>query len=359
MTAAFPLTVIHMTTLHQTLPAIAQRSYPIIIEPHALDRLTEILGNIGMYPQYVILYDARLQDLAHRVQQTLPQATMLTVPSGEHSKSLAMVESIIQQMLDRQILRSALLINIGGGMLTDLGGFIGSIYLRGIDFVHISTSVLGMVDAAIGGKTGIDFASTKNSIGTIAHPRAIIVDTTVLSSLPDQQLKEGLVEVIKMAAILDEGTFTWLERHIEPLLERSPSELQTCIERAASMKTTIVAADEREMQQRMLLNFGHTVGHALEICSQFTISHGIAVSMGMVAEMALAQSPAAARVTDLLRKIDMPVNLPTGYAAESLWNIMLRDKKNTAGLVRMAIPCRIGAGEIRSLSKDQFLHLLQ
>lgn len=335
--------------------ARARPPIPILVEQHAISRLTEIIGESSAYDVVAILHDSAVKQTAQDVASSWKNAVLIEVPSGEQSKSLQEVERLTSVLLDARVTRHSLLIAVGGGMLTDIGGFVASIYMRGIDCVLVPTTFLAMVDAAIGGKTAVDLHTVKNILGTFAHPRAVICDIDALATLPDAALCEGLVEVIKMAAMLDEAAFLWIEKNINAIVGRDAATLITCIEHAVRMKATIVEEDEEEKSnKRMLLNFGHTVGHAIEALSNFQLSHGKAVSIGMAVEMAIAQTDAAKRVLSLLEKIRMPTVFPRTHGKEEVWNAMQSDKKASGGILRIAVPVSIGHGSVQSLTKEKF-----
>jgi 3-dehydroquinate synthetase len=221
--------------------------------------------------------------------------------------------------------------------------------------VNVPTTLLGMVDAAIGGKTGVDLGGAKNILGTIRQPGAVLADLDFLASLNDRQLAEGLVEVFKMAACLDAEAFDRLEQGLDGLLERQPAALLDAIDTGVRLKLAVVEEDAHESGKRMVLNFGHTIGHALETESGFEISHGAAVAIGMDLECDLAESPARDRIAAVLRRLGFALGLPKGMEAESLWQHVTKDKKITAsGAVRFAAPGRLGEAEIRELDPSKF-----
>jgi 3-dehydroquinate synthase len=330
--------------------------YPILIEEGSIAQLSSLLD--GLRPDLIaILHDEGVTPIAQQIRKLLPRSLLLSVPSGEGSKSLATIERLAAAMLKKGLTRRSVLINVGGGMLTDLGGFLASIYMRGIRYINIPTTMLGMVDAGVGGKTGIDLGSVKNILGTIAHPSAIVIDPQFLATLPEPALAEGLVEAVKMAAILDEKTFAWYEAHLPDVLKRDPHALQEAIMTAVQLKADTVMQDERDDGKRLFLNFGHTIGHAVEAWSEFTIPHGQAVSIGMVAEMALAKTNGADRITRLLEAMNMPTTMPADAPSNILWKLMQSDKKNAAGQVRMAVPVSIGKGEMHPIREEDFRRL--
>lgn len=346
-----------MTTITQHIPGKPQE-YPIIIEDDAIGQIPTLIKEQGDVDQVFILYDENLADLAEKIQGSIEGSQLISIESGEQSKCLDMVEEVAMGLTEAGASRKSLLICVGGGMMTDLGGFVASVYMRGIRFINVSTSLLGMCDAAIGGKTAIDLNHYKNLIGTTYHPIAIIIDLSVLATLPDHMLRCGIVEVIKKAMILDAEVFEWFEDNMETLLDRDLDVLRTCIEHAARMKVDVVESDEKEGHRRKFLNFGHTIGHAVEAYSQFQIAHGEAVSIGMVAEMKIDRTPNADRLIALLEKLHMPLQIPPNQDPGALWDIMLHDKKTVAGEVHIAVPTEIGNGHVRQISKEEFLSSL-
>jgi 3-dehydroquinate synthase len=346
-----------MATITLTPPTHAPTPYPILIGKGVLTSLPDILSTLGSVDHIVILCDRRVESIAERVGTIVGSQHILPVESGEQSKSLQELERLAGELLRIGATKSSLLIAVGGGMVTDLGGFLASIYMRGIRVVHVPTSMLGMVDASVGGKTGVELGLVKNVLGSIHHPSAIVSDTDVLAGLPDPQLREGIVEVIKEAAMLDADVFAWFEKSLTKILKRDGAALERCIVEGVRMKSVVVQADDRDASHRHFLNFGHTIGHAVEAHSQFSISHGRAVSIGMVAEMSIAKVPGADRVTKLLQAMEMPLEIPSKFSLDDLWTVIQSDKKKKAGVVRMFVPEEIGKGHMIPLSREQFLRL--
>lgn len=252
----------------------------------------------------------------------------LSIPAGEAHKNLHTCAAIWQAFLSAELDRKALVVNLGGGVTGDMGGFCAATWKRGLDFVQIPTTLLSMTDAAIGGKTGVDFQGIKNAIGVIKQPAAVFVDTVFLNTLPVRERKSGLAEVIKHFAI--SGA---LDKNLDDL------------ERSIGVKVRIVHDDPHEKGLRMLLNFGHTIGHAIEsyfLNTAMPLTHGEAIAIGMICETAiLAEKEGAPAFQGPLEKIILenfqfqPV-LPEATGA--LWKLMLQDKKNASGKVRMALP---------------------
>lgn len=348
-----------MHTLTLTPPAHERKPTEIIIgegfveTPRGGVSLAKILKT-GSFDRIVLLYDQGVEPITKRLEASLPSCLPIAVKSGDASKSFLEVERITTLMLDGGCTRKTLLVCVGGGMLTDLGGFVSSIFMRGISCVLIPTSLLSMVDAAIGGKTAVNAGGRKNMIGTMSHPVSVIVDLSLLNNLPAPQLSEGLVEVIKIAAMVDAPFFTWLEENIVKVLERRTLELSECVTRGIEAKIRIVEQDEHDRDERLLLNFGHTIGHAVEALSQYKLSHGAAVSIGMIAEMKVLKTKDLKRVSALLEAIKMPISLPDSMTQDALFSVMLSDKKNEKGVVRCAVPVKIGEGAVKTISPQQF-----
>ncbi len=309
------------------------------------------------YDRVAFLFDVGIELIAEKVMSTLGDCVRIPVRSGDASKSLTEVDRIVSVMLEAGCTRKTLLICIGGGMVTDLGGFVASVFMRGIPCVLAPTTLLGMVDAAIGGKTAVNVGTTKNMIGTTTHPESVLIDTELLQSLPDSQLAEGLSEVIKIAAMLDKPLFEWLENVMPQILKRQPDILEECVVRAVSAKVNIVQTDEHDQKERLLLNFGHTVGHAVEALSHYKLSHGNCVSIGMTAEMKLSDCKDSSRIEKFLQQAGLPLAIPSSMQPKDLWNVMLSDKKNENGLVKIAVPKHLGEGIVLTLTQEKFLTL--
>ncbi len=301
----------------------------------------------------VVLYDKGVAHIAKEVQAGLRDSIGIAVESGDASKSLKEVERITTLMLEAGCTRQTVVVNVGGGMITDLGGLIAGVFMRGVSCIHVPTSMLAMVDASIGGKNGVNLGSTKNIIGVIAHPSAVAIDVELLSDLPEAVLAEGLVEVVKIAAIADEEFFAWLEKNIAKVLAKDLVACEECVAKAVGLKARIVEQDERDEQVRLNLNFGHTVGHAVEAHAKFAMSHGRAVSIGMIAELRMTKMRGIGRIEQLLKDIAMPTELPD-FPPDALWELMRRDKKNVAGSVRVAVPQTLGSAEIRTIQRSDF-----
>ncbi len=347
---------LRMHTLRLTPPARSNPGTDILIGAGALNIPKNLLKHCD---RVAVLYDAGVESIALKVVHGIGECVRIPVKSGDASKSLAEVDRVISVLLKNSCTRKTLLVCVGGGMITDLGGFVASVFMRGVPCVLVPTTLLGMVDAAIGGKTAVNTGSAKNMIGTMTHPRAVCIDTDLLQTLPDAQFREGLSEVIKIAAVVDAPLFGWLEEIMHALLNRHAEIMEECVIRAVSAKVKIVEADEHDRDERLLLNFGHTVGHAVEALSRYTLSHGHCVSIGVVAEMKLTNFKDRGRIEKLLSQAQLPLEIPSDMKPDDLWNSMLSDKKNEVGTVRIAVPKRLGEGVVDTLTKENFLTLFR
>lgn len=337
-----------------TPPAMSPEPTRLILGHGAILSLP---GYINPQSKVVILSDAGIPQIAEAVHGILPTAHRISVPAGDASKSLVEVERMTGEMLAYGCDRQTALVCVGGGMVTDLGGFLGSIFMRGIAVILIPTTLLGMVDASIGGKNAVNVRSRKNVIGTIMHPKAVLIDTSLLRDVPALQFAQGLAEIIKIAAMIDRPFFEWLERELPSILRRDDDAVTVCVSRAIDAKVRVVESDDRDRDVRLLLNFGHTVGHAIEACDAYRISHGDAVSIGMCVEMRLAASPLRSRVEALLAMASLPTTLPPSLDRAALWQAMRSDKKNTDDTIRAAVPMTLGEGTIITLDEHSFLSL--
>jgi 3-dehydroquinate synthase len=293
--------------------------------------------------------------------EALAEAEVIMLPAGEENKVLEVCFQVWETLTEAGFGRHDLLINLGGGMVTDLGGFVASVYKRGFAFVHIPTSLLGMVDAAVGGKTGIDLAGYKNQLGTFQEPLATFVDTGFLQTLPDTEWRNGFAELLKHALIADKTLWEALTQ-----IKNIPLELTADqIRRGVEIKREIVFQDPIESGLRKTLNFGHTIGHALEsyyLHSDIPLAHGHAVAIGMLLEAQLSVYQANLSQTEFAAiekciKQTYPIQIPND--AEALWTLMQQDKKNANGEVRCCLLNAIGTCVFdQTLTFQAFEHVM-
>jgi 3-dehydroquinate synthase len=295
----------------------------------------------------VVVHDDALVPMAQRIAKALGARGTLSVASGGTCKRLESVGQLATSLGRLGATRGTVLVAIGGGTILDLAGFLASIYLRGVPLVVCPTTTLAMCDAALGGKNGVDHDGLKNRLGTIQQPALVFADIGWLQSLSSEQFREGIVEAIKKAAVLDASCFARLESLAPALAVRDSRATQEAIEMAMTMKMNVVVADEREAGLRATLNFGHTIGHAIESLANGSLRHGQAVAMGMLAECRAASNVAApeatGRIAALLRRLGIDPSVPAHLAdAPALWRIAQQDKKARSGRVPMVVPTVIG-----------------
>ncbi len=298
-------------------------------------------------------YAQRLRDALVRAAGKSVRVDTLVLSAGESHKNLAAAAEVLDALAQLGANRDACVLALGGGVVGDIAGFAAACWMRGIDFVQFPTTLLAMVDASVGGKTGIDHPAGKNLIGAFHQPRAVIADLDALATLPDRELHAGLAEVVKTACIGDVDFFAWLEAHADALRARDQDALGHAIATCCRSKAGVVARDEREAGERALLNFGHTFGHALEAEAGYgTLLHGEAVAIGMViaarlsARLGMADATDAQRLAGLLQRCGLPVEPPPDLASEALLARMRLDKKNRAGSLRLILWRGVGRAEI-------------
>lgn len=333
------------------------RSYPIFIGAGVLAGVGQDLLSRRIGKRYVVVADDRVaglygEQLAESLRGAGLDFTILTFPHGEGSKHLNTVADLASGLARLGVERHDALIAMGGGVTGDITGFLASIYMRGIPFVQVPTTLLAQVDSSVGGKTGVDIPEGKNLVGTFYQPRAVYIDSLVLTTLPAAELLNGLAEVIKYGVIRDGEFFGFLEAQRTAILGLDPAVIAKMIERCCAIKAEVVAADEREADLRRILNYGHSLGHAVEAASGYQLPHGLAVAIGMVAvnrlalAMGLLAAVDAARITALLEAYGLPVRIPAGYRISQIKEYLKTDKKSVGGRVFFVLPEQLGRVKI-------------
>jgi len=295
--------------------------------------------------------------------------TILFLPSGESHKRLSSVESLAQQLSNAGADRDSLLLAFGGGVIGDITGFLAAIYMRGIRYVQIPTTLLAQVDSSIGGKTGVNLAAGKNLIGSFYHPQAVFADTGVLATLPPAELRAGLQESIKAGIIYDAKLFRYMEQSAEAILntkkKADPKALTHVVAASVRVKANVVGKDEKESGLRMILNFGHTIGHAIEAATNYRqLLHGEAVAWGSIAALSVAIARNAISEKDANRIANLILRYgplsPFKATAEKLVALTARDKKNRSGIRSFVLPTAIGKVEIvRNVTEPELLAATQ
>lgn len=343
------------SAVHVNVPARPAHSYNVRIAAGIRTRAGEAIAAVLSPRRVVLLTDDTVEALyADTVEQSLTDAGFTpfrhVIPHGEASKSAESLLALLQHMAEEHLTRADCLVALGGGVVGDLGGFAASIYQRGIPFVQIPTTLLAMVDASVGGKTAIDIPAGKNLVGAFHQPSLVLCDPECLDTLPPEILADGFAEVIKYAIIRDRVLYDLL-RSDEPRTHMEEI-IRLCVED----KRVLVEEDETDKGARQLLNLGHTVGHAIESCSDFTISHGSAVAIGTVIIIRAAESLSVCAagttdlVCDLLVRYGLPVSCP--FTTEQLFPAALSDKKRAGSFITLAIPYGIGDTRLVTVPVD-------
>jgi 3-dehydroquinate synthase len=337
-----------------------QRCYDAIVERGILGRAAEYLpappGKV-----FVVSTEDVWGHQCARVEHALANVPheVLFLPGGEDQKRLAPLERLAEEMVRRGGDRSSVVVAFGGGIVTDMAGFLAAIFMRGIPVLQIPTTLLAQVDAAVGGKTGVNLTVGKNLIGSFHQPLAVLIDPSVLETLPDREYRAGLYEIVKAGIIRSEPLFRFLVEQCADVLARRPEAVDRIIAESVGIKAEVVSADEREGGLRRILNLGHTFGHALETETGYTrFLHGEAVAFGMRAAVYLAQMTghlSAEDTVDILEAIRLygPIPPLTGISAQRLLARLASDKKTIQGRVHFVLPVRIGEATVVSGIGDE------
>jgi 3-dehydroquinate synthase len=344
-----------MISIPVTTPS---RSYEVLIGSGLLSRAGECLGKIlETRRAFVITVPPVRRRWAKVLVKSLSasgiETGILEMPDGERSKRLTTLEKLAEKLVKQGADRGVTLIALGGGVVGDVTGFLASVYMRGVDVIQVPTTVLAQVDAAIGGKTAVNLVSGKNLLGTFHQPRAVLVDPEVLGTLPSREYCAGLYESLKCGVIGDPGLFKLFEDRRREILDRDPVLVERVIADSVRLKASVVSADEREGGLRQVLNFGHTIGHALEAETRYTqLLHGEAVAWGMIAATHIALSTGkldrvtAGRITDTVLGFGRLPRMK--FQSASVLKRMHSDKKTRQGVVHFILPREIGKVEIAS-----------
>jgi 3-dehydroquinate synthase len=331
---------------------LGNQSYPVFIGSGVLEKLGEMYRLYDFGDQVAVITDTVVHDLyGERLrgcfQNQVRLFEIISVAPGETSKSLARVEEIVQTLLEIGFDRQGTVIAFGGGVIGDLAGFVAAIYKRGVKLIQVPTTLLAQVDASIGGKTAVNHPLGKNMIGAFYQPRLVWIDLALLKSLPRRQILCGLGEVIKYGIIRDPFLFALLEHNFEEVFTLDSALLEEIVKRCCEIKAKIVAVDESDRGQRMILNFGHTIGHALESAADYRISHGEAVMLGMLAESKIALDSGKLprdefdRIQHLILRFDWQA-LPEKINSDRLLAFLRRDKKAAGDRIKFVLPTKIG-----------------
>jgi 3-dehydroquinate synthase len=348
---------------------IPQQSYEVAIAPNGLQHLGTWMQPLNLGKKVLLVSNPIV---FRRYGETLLtvlaaagyEVSQCILPAGERFKTLTSIQKIYDAALAHRLERSATIVTLGGGVIGDMAGFAAATWLRGINFVQVPTSLLAMVDASIGGKTGVNHPHGKNLIGAFHQPRLVLIDPQVLATLPPREFRAGMAEVIKYGIIWDLDLFEQLEA--APRLDQqryiSDELLQTILTRSCQAKAHVVSQDEKEAGLRAILNYGHTIGHAVESLTGYrTINHGEGVAIGMVAagqiavELGLWDQESADRQQVLLEKTGLPTQIPAELKIDAILETLQTDKKVKSGKVRFVLPTKIGAAIVTDQATDDVI----
>ncbi|MEX0829569.1 MAG: 3-dehydroquinate synthase [Nitrospirales bacterium] len=343
--------------------ALGNRSYEIVIQSGILSQIGQVLHHAGCAGRVGIVTNPVVHQLYGRVvHRALRQEGFspffIIVPDGEQAKTLKWLTKILDTLVTQRMERQDFILALGGGVTGDVAGFAASIYMRGIPFVQVPTTLVAQVDSSVGGKTGVNHPQGKNLIGAFYQPQMVVIDPCVLNTLPPRQWIAGLAEVIKYGMIADKEFFDYLEHHVEEIRIQSDDVMPPIIRRCCEIKGEVVAGDERESDRRRILNYGHTVGHALESWGHYRKwIHGEAVGLGMVHEASIAQflgicsKDVVERQDDLIKRVGLPTTMPKVKFID-LWHAMQHDKKVVKGDIHCVLPQRIGEVSVVRLVRE-------
>ena len=331
---------------------LGDRSYPIIIGAGLLDDAQLVQSYLGGEQKFVVTNDTVAPLYLKQLQQSIGDVSKLAhiLPDGEQFKNLASMEQIYSELLAKKCSRDVTLVALGGGVVGDMTGFAAATYQRGVSFIQVPTTLLAQVDSSVGGKTGVNHPSGKNMIGAFYQPRAVLIDTDTLATLPEREFRAGLAEVIKYGLICDQEFLAWLATNMPKLVQRDAAALQFAIHRSCGCKAGVVAADETESGVRAILNFGHTFGHAVETATHYQQwLHGEAVGFGMLVALDFSHRSGFLSAqdfqmgSDVIHAAGLPSKAPDSIqGAQQILDLMAVDKKVKQGKLRLVLLRELG-----------------
>ncbi len=328
-------------------------SHEISIGHNILDRIALVIAKGKTAGRYTVITDSNVAALygdafMDVLKEVKIKADMIEFPAGEASKNMDTVLTIVRELIKRGVDRSSALIALGGGVTGDMTGFIASIYMRSIPYMQVPTTLMAQVDSSIGGKTAVDLSEGKNLLGSFYQPSAIFIDLNFLKTLPESDFINGLSEVVKYGIIDDPELFALLEEKGQAVKDRDPEIMQLIVERSCKIKKGIVEIDEKDIGVRRILNFGHTIGHAIEAASGYTIPHGNAVSVGMIASARISERMKylsredLERIGALIRAVGLASTIPNSLDTDMIASKLLTDKKKEGDSIHFVLLKKIG-----------------
>jgi 3-dehydroquinate synthase len=328
-------------------------SYEICIGYDILDRLGLIIAKNLPALRYIVITDSNVLSLhggslMERLRGMKLPTDIIEFPAGENSKNVGTTVAIVERLLKLGADRKSALLALGGGVVGDMTGFIASTFMRSVPYIQIPTTLMAQVDSSIGGKTAIDLPLGKNLLGTFYQPKSVFIDVKFLDTLPDEEFNNGLMEVIKYGIIDDNEFFCFLEENMKAIKRRDSGILEKIIENSCRIKKGIVEIDEREKGLRRVLNFGHTIGHAIEAESGYSVSHGAAVSLGMVAAVRISEKlydlpgKDRERIEHLIGMVGLPRHIPQTITSDGILSRLKSDKKKEGNMIHFVLLKKIG-----------------
>ena len=323
--------------------SLGAQSYPIILDAGVLTHAGE---HLSLDRRVLVVTDSGVpEEYAETVAGACRQARICTIPAGESSKNMDNYQKLLREMLALGMDRGDCVVAVGGGMVGDLAGFAAATYMRGVDFYNVPTTLLAQVDSSVGGKTAIDMDGVKNIVGAFHQPRAVLIDTDTLRSLPRRQIAAGLAESVKMAMTCDAALLELIENSSDIM-----ADLPEIIARSLSIKARVVEQDPTEQGLRRVLNFGHTIGHAVESCAGGKLLHGECVALGM---LPMCAPPLRPRLTNILKKCGLPTEC--GFASGKLLPYLLHDKKASSGAISVVLVDEPGSFRMEKQTPQEIL----
>lgn len=339
--------------------------YPVTISENNLNKLGKLMQERGLHGPIAVISDDNVRE--HYGQAALESlrsagysAELISIPAGEEQKNIATITKLWEQLLEIKLERRSTVVALGGGVIGDLSGFAAATYMRGVSWVAVPTTLLAMVDASLGGKTGIDLPAGKNLAGAFHAPSMVITDPQLLNTLPEVEMQNGMAEVVKHGIIADPELFDLCAQGW-PAIKK---DLTSLVRQAAAVKINTIQIDPYEKGARAALNLGHTIGHAVEVASAYSLGHGEAVSIGMVVEARLAEALGIAKpnlsttIQNVLENLGLPVQIPASISAKVILDTIQYDKKRAEGEIRFALPENIGKVQT-GVVIDDLAHLLE
>ena len=348
-----------METLQVFVPGVESGGYDVLVGDGIIS--PELLAGFAGDRQVIVVSDENVKNagLLEKIDLPADWLEYIISPAGEQSKHIGTITSIIEKMEVASMGRGSIIIGIGGGTVGDMAGFAAAIYKRGIGVVHIPTTTVAQADSSIGGKTGVDSTKSKNAYGCFWQPEGVIIDVSTLKTLDQRQYLSGLVESVKHALIADEKYFKFLEANVDNLIAQDAQSLIELALNNCRIKACVVEQDPTEKNLRRILNYGHTIGHAVETRSQYTLLHGECVGIGMLGaslieqKMGIGSAKRTERIKKILLALNQPVNIPREHKQEDLLDIISRDKKALRGKAKFALLEDIGKAYQKA---DQWAH---